>query len=243
MVTGKSGYTASKARKLIAARSAVRKAATALRGRTTPYLRAPLRTGGFYGGYYKRGREELKTIDVDNISGGVPAAGNITLLNGVSQGTDYTDRIGRKIMLKSILWRGFIYPNPAVTLPGGSFCRIMIFYDCQTNATAPSVSDVLQTTSYDSPLNLTNRDRFKVMFDKFYAVNSNAYSAGALTAGSPMPKQIKFYKKMSMEVIFGSTGGTVGSIQTGGLFLLTICALTNNACLLDSYSRTRFTDG
>lgn len=242
MVTGKSGYSVSRVKKLVAARSAVRKAAVALRGRTSAYPRAPLRTGGFYGGYYKRGREELKTIDVDNIAGAVSSVGAVVLLNGVPQGTDYTERIGRKVMMKSVLWRGFVTPNASVSLPEGAFFRYIIFYDAQTNATAPAVTDVLATNAYDAPLNLTNRDRFRVMVDKFCSINASTFTTGALSAGSPMPKALKFYKKMSMEVIFGSTGGTVGSIQTGGLFLLTICSV-NSGCKLDIYSRTRFTDG
>lgn len=241
MVTGKSGYSASKARKLIAARAAVRKAATALRGRTTSYPRAPLRTGGFYGGYYKRGREELKTIDVDGVSGTITSAGAITLLNGIPQGTDYTERIGRKVLLRSVLWRGFVTPSSATSLPEGAFFRYIIFYDSQTNATTPLIGDVLATNAYDAPLNLTNRDRFKVLVDKFCAINATTYTTGALSAGSPMPKHLKYYKKMMMEVIFGSTGSTVGSIQTGGLFLLTICSV-NVGCKLDMYSRVRFTD-
>jgi len=241
MVTGKSGYSTSRVKKLVAARAAVRKAATALRGRTTSYPRAPLRTGGFYGGYYKRGREELKTIDTDGVSGTITSVGAVTLLNGVAQGTDYTERIGRKVMLRSILWRGFVTPSSATSLPEGAFFRYIIFYDAQTNAVAPAVTDVLQTNAYDSPLNLTNRDRFKVLVDKYCTVNAVTFTTGALSAGSPMPKHLKFYRKFMMEVIFGSTGGTVGSIQTGGLFLLTICSV-NVGCKLDMYSRVRFTD-
>lgn len=241
MVTGKSGYSASKLKRLNAARVAVRKAAATLRGRTAPYPRAPLRTGGFYGGYYKRGREELKTIDVDGVSGTISSAGAVTLLNGVAQGTDYTDRIGRKVMLRSILWRGFVTPSAATSLPEGAFFRCILFYDAQTNASTPLVTDVLATTAYDAPLNLTNRDRFRVLYDKYCTINATQYTTGALTSGSPMPKHLKFYKKMSMEVIFGSTGSTVGSIQTGGVFLLTICSV-NVGCKLDMFSRIRFTD-
>lgn len=183
----------------------------------------------------------MKVIDTDNVSGAVRQAGTLTLLNGVSTGTDYTNRVGRKILIKSLLFRVFITPSATTSAPVGDFVRIMLIWDCQANSAAASVSDVLQTTSYDAPINLTNRDRFKILTDKYVAMNPNTYTAGAPTGGNPRTASIKVYKKMSMETIYSGTGSTIGSIQSGALYLLMINAL-DNASFADTYTRVRFLD-
>lgn len=232
-------------RKVARSRQLVNKAAALLRARASATPRAPLRTGGFYGLYTGRGREELKVIDVQsggNVATGT-GGGSVILINGVAQGTDYTNRIGRKVMLKSCLLRMNIVPNIANSSPQGDVVRVMIVYDCQTNAAAPVLSDILlnPTVTYQSPMNLNNRDRFKILADKFYIMNANVYTAGALTAGSPRPVQIKIFKKMYMEEVFGGVGNTVGSIQTGALWLVIVGA--NTAFSTFAYeTRVRFVD-
>lgn len=229
-------------RKSAASRQSVARAAQLLRKRMVGAPRAPLRTGGFYGLYNRRGREELKVIDSGAGSGNFSNTGILVLLNGVSQGTDYTNRIGRKIILKSLLFRLTVVPNnSSAGLAVGDIARMVILYDCQTNAATPAVTDVLNLADFNEPMNLNNRDRFKVLSDKFITIGAATYTAGALTAGSPVPKQIKIYKKMNMEQIFGATGNTVGSIQTGAIWVLFISQGASASTYLYN-SRIRFID-
>ena len=72
-------------------------------------------------------------------------------------------------------------------------------------------------------------------------MNANNYTAGTLTAGSPMTKKLQVYKKCSLEQIFSGTGATIGSIQSGSLYLLMINAVTNSTSA-DTYTRVRFID-
>lgn len=229
-------------RKYAASRKAVARASALLRARMATRARAPFRTGGFYGLYDRRGRNELKVINTDqSLSTTVASAGAVTLINGVAQGTDYTDRIGRKITMKSIFSKFFLLPNSTTNQVNGNIVRVMVFYDTQTNAAAPTVADVLQTAAYDAPINLSNRDRFKVILDKYYTMGAAVYTAGSLTSGAPFPAYCKKFKKCSLEVIFGGTGATVGSIQSGGLFMLTIAAV-DSVTWCDTYHRVRFID-
>lgn len=237
-----SSYTSkAKARRIQAAAAAVRRArATTLSSRRFPL--APPRTGGFYGQWNRpRGvGEELKTIDT-GIVGVTPitTAGSVALINGVATGTDYTNRIGRKIMIKSIYVRFATLPN-TVTAPLGDIQRIMLIYDKQTNGAAPAVTDILNTASYLDVNNLNNRDRFVVLKDKTINCWPAAYAAGAVTAGNPNTMSFKFYKKCNLEQIFSGTGSTVGSIASGGIFLLFIsAAATYN---LAYSARVRFSD-
>lgn len=205
--------------------------------------RAPLRTGGFYGVYTRRGRDELKVIDTVVATANLTLTAGFALINGVTQGTDFDARIGRRTVMKSIFIRFTLYPNVANSAPIGDFARIIVLYDCQTNGAAPAAGDVLKTAAdYLSPLNLNNRDRFKILHDKIVPMNPNVYTAGALTAGDPMNKSWKLFKKINMETIFGGTAQTVGSIQTGSVYIMYMSAGATSYSTLAYNARVRFID-
>jgi len=232
-------YT-SGSRKTAAARRSVAKASQLLRARMGTTTRAPLATRGFYGVYNRRGRDELKFVDTVTSAAGT-AAGAVTLLNGVAQGTDYNQRIGRKFTMKSIMCRfGISYGTGAAVNSVGNIVRVLIFYDCQTNLNTPAVTDVLQTASYLSPMNLNNRDRFKIISDKWWSTEAFVITASQIDTGDFEPKIEKFYKKINLETQNGGTGATVGSISTGGVFLLIITGGNGNQ--IDIYTRVRYTD-
>lgn len=220
---------------------AIERARGLLRRSTRTTLRVPFRTGGWYGQWDRRGREELKTIDSGTSTfGATPTTGAVQLINGVATGTDYTARIGRKITMKSVLIRFTITPN-VLQSPGiGDTIRLILLYDTQTNGADPGVSDILAQPNWLAPMNLNNRDRFKIIKDRFVSCEACTYTATTLTAGSPMQHNIKWYCKMTYDTIFGGTGATSGSIQTGGLFVLVISQ--NGSFIVNGNFRVRFKD-
>lgn len=117
----------------------------------------------------------------------------------------------------------------------------MIIYDAQANGATPAITDILQNGTYESPMNLNNRDRFRVLADKFYAMGANNYTTGTLVAGSPMPRICSIFKKFRLETIYSGTGSTVASIQSGAFYLLVINT-ANLATSAESFVRMRFTD-
>lgn len=232
-------YTAG-SRKTAAARRSVAKARELLRNRMVTSTRAPLRTGGFYGVYNRRGRDELKFVDT-TVSGLATIGGTVNLLNGVTQGTDYNNRIGRKFTMKSLMVRiGISYGNVAGVGSTGNIIRILVVYDAQTNTVTPAVTDVLQSANYLSPMNLNNRDRFKILSDKWWNTDAFVFAAGAITNGTFTPQMEKYYKKINLETQNGGTNNLVGSITTGGVFLIVISGGAGN--LVDVYTRVRYTD-
>jgi len=234
-------------RKLAQARIAVARAGQVLRARTAGSLGplGPGATRGFYGLWQSRGRNELKVLDTSvNTNPVSTTTGTITLLNGVATGTDYVNRIGRKIIMKSLLFRLVVNPIPSGSVNGtfGDILRYIIVLDMQPNGVTFSGSDLLLNTGdVTAPLNLNNRDRFKVIADKMFKMPSFVTTTGSLTAGSPAPVCYKIYKKMSQEVIFNATGSTIGSIQTGALFCFQVCS---TGVIESTFtSRVRFIDG
>lgn len=228
-----SSYGLVRRRKITRARQAVARARAVLRRRSV----APLRTGGYYGPLVRRQLGELKTSDINNGSFLATTTGTMTLLNSLSSGSDYTQRIGRKVMFKSIFIRGFLYPEDTATSNG--LARIIIFYDKQTNSTTPANTDLLVQSTSISHLNLDNRERFKVLVDKQFILPAFNTVQGLATT----PKAVKIYKKVSLQTVYDDTTAGVGSISTGGIFMLTIGSnITGEGGIFSLSTRLRFSD-
>lgn len=226
--------------KVAASRKLVTKAAQLLRSRNATAPRAPLRTGGYYGSYLRRGRDELKYIDTTS-TGTVNGTGSLTLLNGIAQGQDITQRIGRKAILKSIYFRLDLYPSTTASSPTGDIVRVLVVYDCQTNSSAPGLGNILISPQYLSPMNLDYRDRFKILIDKHVTMPANVYTTGNISAGEGQPKIVKVFKRLNMDQVFSGTANTIGSIATGSIYLV-LLALGTNVTTANMWCRIRFTD-
>lgn len=204
---------------------------------------APIASRGFRGiyggkGQYKRPRSELKTIEVNDSTVAANTTGTIVLINGVIQGTDYNQRVGRIFLMKSIYLRAK-FTNDSATVSPLTF-RAMIVLDSQTNGALPAITDILNAVTTTSTNNLNNRDRFKVLMDKTFSPTPSARTV-AITEQEVFKK---WYKKCSYEVVNGGTAATVGSIQTGGLyviFLTDVAAGTGDGVVTYS-TRVRFID-
>jgi len=178
---------------------------------------APPRTGGYFG-TSMRSISEAKVKDVDPASYNTDTTGTITLMNGIATGSDFTDRIGRKILMKSIYIRGVFRMEGTNAL--STLSRLLLVYDMQTNGVAPAITDILKSANSQSQLNLNNRDRFKILMDKQVAIGGQDIAAGGY--GSPTTVALKKFKKCRLETIYGGTLSTVGSINTGALWLISI---------------------
>lgn len=165
-----------------------------------------------YSAFQKSSGIERKNIDDSSakwLTG--TATWNIACLNDVAQGTSAITRIGRKILMKSILVQG------ALTNTSGQ-ARILIVYDKQTNGANPAATDILTSNTLMAAQNLDNRDRFIILADIYpFAQDENL---GNQNTGS---LQYKRYIKCNLETIYGSNVGTVADIESGGVFMLTNC--------------------
>lgn len=222
------------------------RAAFYLRRRMGGYSRAPLSTRGYIGsyGWLRRGKPELKYTEADDgAAAGIPTAGEIFFLNPLQAGTGITDRIGRKCMMKSLLLRLGLYPSTTNSAPSGTIVRALIVYDAQNNSSAagPNVSDILMTATWDSSMNLDNRERFKILWEKMFTVAATTYTTGALSAGSPRPIAYEKWRKMNLPVIFSGVGAGTADIATGAVYMLLIANI-NNTVVRDWRTRIRFTD-
>lgn len=195
---------------------------------------------------HRRAQLELKVIDQgDEVTGSAYTSDNpvINYVSGCAQGTDYDHRVGRRYLLKSFTfkcWQG-------VLAAGVSTCpviitRTLIIEDRNVGENAgvpqlPAITDVLEYATVTSPLNLNNRDRFKVHVDQVLSVGGTAQSLGLLN----------IYRKINVEAINGGstpTTAAITGISSGAMYIIFIGSGTTAAANCNAYwnLRFRFTD-
>jgi len=154
---------------------------------------------------------ELKVSDVSgtttfNYSGGSPAA---ILLNGISAGTNFINRVGRKIVTESIQLK--LSLNGFTTL--SKDIRVLVVYDKQTNQAAPALSDVMFVTgTVADPLihkNYDNLQRFTILMDELHSTSPN---------GTTNLKVERFIK-CKLPTRYDGNGALITDITSGGLYL------------------------
>lgn len=187
-------------------------------------------------GYYGRGpsRVEFKAVDTSlNIA--CDTTGAVALLNGIARGDDINERIGRKVVLRSIEMRVESVSTNTTGLDQNH--RVLVVFDRQANATALTPADVLTAVDINSPRNLTNRSRFKIIYDNLHHLNASGESGSH--------KVIDWYKRVWFPVTFNSgDAGTIADIQTGSLYLVVVGnqAPGGTAGAVGGKVRVRYTD-
>lgn len=175
---------------------------------------------------------ELKVRDVNvptNITAGASTFALGSLVNGLSLGNDYDNRIGRKVLWKKI----FIRYTGFLTAGSANKVRLLVVYDKQTNGVAPAITDILLADAFNSPNNLNNRDRFLTIIDE---ITENAGTGDSCIAGT-------ITRKIGLETIFNAgTAGTVADITSGSIHVFICGTGSTGAVDFDMRIRLRFED-
>jgi len=174
---------------------------------------------------------------------------NWTLLNGIQQGASSYNRLGTKVGMKRLTIHYDITPSLANTAAvDAQMGRVMIIYDRQANSAKPVESDVLKNYSFDGSntslvtdhLNLDNRNRFLVLFDRFIylpplGINgaTPAKSQGVVvnpSVGSlPFSGAINLNLRGLLTQYNKNSTGLIGDIQSGSLYIFCMGEFDTNA--------------
>lgn len=196
------------------------------------------RTSGRYGNFSSG--LELKFYDQE-IPGSFETGGELdAVLLSIAQGTGESQRIGRKITLKSIGWK-FEMTLPSTTLIAqtSASVRLIFVLDKQCNGTAPSVAQVLEDSSYQSFNNLSNKSRFRTLMDRNYTIESPAIVDGVSSV--PGKIQDSFYKKCNIPIEYDGVTGGLTEIRSNNLFVLLLGAGVQTVTMT-SRMRIRYSD-
>jgi len=111
---------------------------------------------------------ETKLCEVTG-NGSVSNSGSLSPLSSLAQGTDYTNRIGDSIKLQHIRFAYRVNFNTSAT---STFFRVIIFRDLDGYGTWPLVTGLLQSASELANRNFLNRERFSILYDDCFPLNS-----------------------------------------------------------------------
>lgn len=202
------------------------------------------RVGGYYGRYQKGG--ELKFLDVDADDAIIAAGGVITdTVNVIAQGTGESQRIGRKVTLRSIYWRGKV-TLPTLELEGSpgesERFRFIMYLDKQCNGAAATGTDILAAVDPDSYRALDNSGRFSILMDRMWTMNYLTCSHFAVNSFSfsSVTRNFSFFKRCDIPIEYNGVNGTIGEIRSNNIGLLIISEGGTGALI--SKLRLRYSD-
>lgn len=179
----------------------------------------------------KRGMSiEKKNIDKLDVTISTGATNDFTApvnLNTVAVGPASTDRVGRKITMRSLYIRG-VYSAATASAD----LRVLVVYDKQANGAVPATNVILSgTPNFNSFQNLNNSDRFVVVADQIISQPQQAAT----------PQYFQIYRKLNLDTLFLLDTNASNSIATGALLIL-FADDSANAQSITYSSRVRFTD-
>lgn len=152
------------------------------------------------------------------------------LLSGIAAGTGNQTRIGRKVTFRSFQVR-FHMGNQAGTGVGatGSPMRMLVVYDKQPNGALALIGDVLTANDFAGLFNLNNADRFVIIHDHVYQIDSSTPTTG------------QFYRKIALDAIYPTGAAGIADINSGSIVMF-LCNTGVTAPVINLQARLRYTD-
>lgn len=189
----------------------------------------------------RRKGQEVNFKDTAQATFAMNTTGTIALLTTIAQGAAQTERIGRKISLKSIQVRGRAFSNATTLTTAGAW---MIVYDRRPTGTLPAITDILVAADSRAFTNSVNVGRFAIIAREDYAFTGNNLTAAQQTDNSIQVVN-KFYKMKGKPMVFKAAAtGAIGDIEQGALYAVSVgssAASTADADVELAF-RTRFWD-
>lgn len=185
-------------------------------------------------------QKETGFVDTVTAVYALDSVGSIALIPtaGIAQGASVNQRVGKKIMLKSLQSRGYVLNNATATV---NDCAILIVYDKRPTGSLPAITDILVSASAQSLNNDANAGRFRILKRMDFMLIGNSTTTTEATAMS----SDFFLDLKGLPQVFKAAGtGTIADIEEGALYLVTvgITAAGTAAASASLSFRTRFID-
>lgn len=167
-------------------------------------------------------------------------------LNAMAQGDGDSERVGRRIVMKSLELQGNIglhYGDSAAFV--GTYARMVVYLDKQTNG-VQSTPDEVYTAGTGASVNaypdLAQSGRFKILVDKWVDLTPGGFSwNGTVWASLGSKKHFRVHVDLNdMEANFTGTGGTVANIVDNSIHVFFVCSSSFIDCTMQYSSRLRY---
>jgi len=215
-----------------------------------PFVRAAAPLGA-YGG------QETKFVDIPTTTTPILNTNTPIILNPVQNGNNYFERIGNKIKPRSLHIKGF-YQNILTSIQHLS--RMVVVLDRAPSAQAlPTAANILQerdqagaaTNGITSAVNMDNRNRFKILRDKWMIMPSCTLTGAVVTNPSNFDQQqcflfdeyIRLDNIPEMQFVGTANPITSANINTNAIYILFTCQAGGNSMWQSVWSsRFKFTE-
>lgn len=184
-------------------------------------------------------KKETGFVDVANASYAMDTTGTIALLNTVPQGASVNERVGKKLVLKSLQCRGAVYAGSTGTQAEGA---LMIVYDKRPAGALPAITDILTAATSHAMNNDANAGRFKILKRMDYDIQG-------MTAANFTEKSLQdstwFLKLRDLPTTYKAAAtGAIGDIEEGALYIVSVGSVVagTTAGSLAATFRVRFLD-
>lgn len=182
-----------------------------------------------------KSQTEFKACDLA-ITQGCTSTPHIENLVNIARGTEYYQRIGREVTLRSIELRGIVQAQPTTNVP--QTVRMQLVLDRQPSGALPNYSDIVTSGVLLGSYNLDNRKRFQTILDEYIDLGEYGQDNSH--------KTIIFKKPLFVNTVFNAgTTGDITDISENTLYLCLISdipAATGKQPVFVGNVRFRFTD-
>ena len=154
--------------------------------------------------------------------------------------TNAQNRIGRKVVVKSLLFDGIFTANTPGTDRDETSWQAWLILDKQCNGQVARAADVFSQPGANGGApgislgtasaytvtqmpNIANRQRFQFLKEWSWKATPQD------TTAQKMQKRLKFYKRMNLPVEYGGVNGEINEIKSNNLFLMISCVKQNGA--------------
>lgn len=188
------------------------------------YRRPHQKNTGYFGG----GDREAKFHDNDQEFGVGQTGSVVASVNLLTQGITECDRIGQRIIVKKLEMKfAYLFQNAANDT--ADIIRIIVFIDKQCNGATATVLNLLETEFYNSHLNLSNMDRFRILYDRTLTLNLQANQD--ILNGCQAGATRTFTTQMKLPVEYKNGTDTIGAVTSNNIGYLTISKLASKTTL------------
>jgi len=185
---------------------------------------------------------EKRQIDTElNITSGLGVETAISPISCISicqPGANSNNRLGRKILIKSVFVRGRVWATSGMT--GAAFFRLMIIQDREPNGALPTIANIMATDEIVGLMNLNNGQRYKVLAE----INLDGEG---LSLANRIGVCFERYVKTNIVAHYkdGAGAGDATDILANGLYAVTYIgggSMGAASCNMISNFRVRFLD-
>ena len=184
------------------------------------------------------GYKESGFVDLNSASYNADTTGTVTLIATIPQGASVNQRVGKKVMLKSVQVRGACSVNSTTTITDVAG---LLVYDRRPTGSLPAVTDILASASSAAFNNDANSGRFRILRRWDHVLTGNNVTPAT---GNESVSMDTFVKVKNLTVFKALGTGAIADIEEGALYFVTVGdrAAGTTAATFGVAFRTRFVD-